>query len=135
MVAEVLVELPVAGHEGSGAMDDKSDLVRSITLLGEKDDAGESGHVVLDRAQGVVKLAGDLLGLLALEEEAHRLDAVGLAGADVLLLTARGDLQAAAAEGGDVADNGADAAVEEAIGEILVGQQTALVAGLGGLSW
>src|SRR6266851_1851712 len=113
-------------------MDDKGDLVGAISFLGEEDDAGEGGDVVFDGAEGMVKVAGDFIGLFALEEEAHRLDAVGLTGADVLLLTACGDLDAAAAEGGDVADDGADAAVAEAVGQVFIAEESALVAGLAG---
>ena len=80
----------------------------------------------------MVETAGDLVGLEPLEVEAHGLDAVGLAGADVLLLAAGGDLDLAAAQGLDVADDGADAAVEQAKGEVFVAEQAALLAGLGG---
>jgi hypothetical protein len=110
--AELFVQLPIGGDQGGGAMNDKSDLVSTITFLDEEDDAGEGGHVVLDGAEGMVQLAGDFVGLLALEEQAHGLDAVGLTGTDVLLLTARGDLETAATEGSDIADDGADTAVE-----------------------
>jgi hypothetical protein len=46
----------------------------------------------------VVAGAGDFLGLLALEEEAHGLDPVGLPRAEVLLLAAAGDFEAATAD-------------------------------------
>ena len=60
----------------------------------------------------MVESAGNLIGFLALEEEANGLYAMGLSGTDVLLLAARGDLDAATAQDGDVADQGAEAAVE-----------------------
>src|SRR5262249_15467349 len=110
--AELLVELPIGGDQGRGATDDEGDLVGAVAFLGQEDDAGEGGHIVFNGAQGMVQGPGDLLGFLALEEEADRLDAVRLTGADVLLLAAAGDREAAAAEGGHVADDGAQAAVE-----------------------
>ena len=112
MAAKLLVELAIGSNQGWGAADDEGDLVGAIAFVGEDDDAGKGCHVVFDGAEGVVQGASDFLGLLALEEEAHGLDAVGLSRADVLLLAAAGDGQAATAESGNVADDGADTAVE-----------------------
>src|SRR5262249_10797151 len=74
---------------------------------------------------------GDLVGLETLEVEADGLDPVGLAGADVLLLAAGRDFDRAAAEGLDIADDGADPAVEQAEREVLIAEQPALIARLG----
>jgi hypothetical protein len=112
LAAELFVELTIGRDQGGGAMNDKCDLVGSISFVGEEDDAGKGGDVVLDGAEGVVEVAGNLVGLLALEEEADGLHAMSLSGADVLLLAACGNLEAAAAQDGDVADEGAEAAVE-----------------------
>src|SRR5260370_33823979 len=57
-----------------------------------------------------------------------------LARSDVLLLSPCGHRDAAAAQDLDVADDGTQATVERAEGEILVGEETALLAGLGGES-
>jgi hypothetical protein len=109
---ELLMELAIGRDQGGGTMNDKRDLVGSISFVGQEDDPGEGGDVVLDGAEGVIENAGNLVGLLALEEEADGLHAMGLSGADVLLLAACGDLEAAAAQDSDVPDEGAEAAVE-----------------------
>ena len=60
------------------------------------------------------------------EKETHGLHAVGLAGADVLLLSAGGNVDLAAAQVLDIADDGTEAAVEQAKGQVLVAEQPAL---------
>src|SRR5215472_18036376 len=80
----------------------------------------------------MVEAPADLVGLEPSEVEAHRLDTGGLAGADVLLLAPGRDRDLATAEGLDIADDSADPAVEQAEGEVLVAEQSALVACLGG---
>jgi hypothetical protein len=67
-----------------------------------------------------------------LQEETHRLDTMRLAGSDVLLLPACGHGHAAVAQDLDVTNDGAKATVEQAEGEILVGEEAALLTGLGG---
>ena len=128
----LVVELAVGCDQGAGAAHDEGDLVVAVALVGEENDTCECRDVVLNGTERVIETAGDLVGLEALEVESHGLDAVSLAGADVLLLTAAGDVDAALAKGLDIAHDGADAAVEQAEGEVLVAEQAALVAGLGG---
>jgi hypothetical protein len=106
---KLFVELTIGRDQGGGPVNDKCDLIGSITFVGEEDDTGEGSDIVLDGAEGVVESTGNLVGLLALEEEADGLHAMGLSGADVLLLAARGDLDAAPAQDGDVADQSAEA--------------------------
>jgi hypothetical protein len=65
-----------------------------------------------------------------LQEQANCLDAMGLARSDVVLLAAGGHLDARAAEDLNVADNGAQAAVEQAEGEVFMGEQASLLARL-----
>ena len=64
------------------------------------------------------------------EEKAHGLDAMCLAGADILLLSAAGDFELATAQGLDIADDGTDAAVEQTERQVLVAEQPSLVASL-----
>ena len=81
----------------------------------------------------MVEPAGDLVGLEPLEVEANGLNAVGLPGADVTLLTAGGDFDLPLAEFLDVADDGADAPQlnsRKARSSWL--SRAALIAGLGG---
>jgi hypothetical protein len=78
----------------------------------------------------MIEPEGDLLRFESLEIEADGLDAVRLSGTDVLLLAAAGHGQSLAAEVLDIADDGAYAAVEEPQGEVLVGEQGALLPGL-----
>src|SRR5215470_7388018 len=80
----------------------------------------------------LIEAACDLVGLEPLEVEAHGLDPVRLPGPDVLLLAAGGDLDPAAAQGPDIANDGPDPAVEQAERQVLVAEQAALLAGLGG---
>ena len=80
----------------------------------------------------VIESAGDLVGLGAQEEQSDRLRAMGQAGSDVLLLAARRNGNAGTAQDQNVADDGAQATVEQAEGEILVREEPALFAGLGG---
>jgi len=56
---------------------------------------------------------------------------MGLAWSDVLLLTTRRDFDVALTEDTDIADDGANAAVEQAEGEVFIAEQAALVAGFG----
>jgi len=67
-----------------------------------------------------------------LEEEMDSLDAMGLAGSDVLLLATGGDHEVLLAEDVNVADDSAKATVEQAKSEILIGDEAALFAGFGG---
>ena len=113
-------------------------------LIGHPRRIGAKRHVVtarLDDAQCLALLllqnsrrsaritgSGDLIPL---EEQAYGLDAMGLAGPDVLLLAARRHRDAAAAQDLDVADDGAQATVEQAEGEVFIGEEAALLAGLG----
>jgi hypothetical protein len=120
--AKLLVELVIGRDQSGGPMNDEGYLINAISLLGQEDHPGEGGDVVFNGAQGVVKGFGDFLRFLALKEEADRLDAMGLAWTDVLLLAAGGDLQVASPEGGDIADDGADAAIEETKSEVLIGE-------------
>ena len=129
---EFAVELAIGGDQGAGAAHDEGDLVVGVALVDEEHDTCKCRDIVLNGAEGVIEPAGDLVGLEPLEVEAHGLDAVGLAGADVLLLAAGGDFDLAAAQGLDIADDGADPAVEQAKGEVLVAEQPALLASLGG---
>jgi hypothetical protein len=128
---EVSKQLPVSGDQDAGALDDEGDLVIAVALAGEEDDTGKGGKVVFDRAEGVIEGTSDLVGLGTQEEESDGLGAMGEAGSDVLLLAAGGNLDAGAAEDLDVADEGAQAAVEQAEGEVFVGKEAALLAGLG----
>jgi hypothetical protein len=66
-----------------------------------------------------------------LEEQADGMSAMSKAGADVLLLTARRDLDTGAAQNLNVADDSAQATVEQAVAEIFVGEESALLTGLG----
>jgi hypothetical protein len=77
----------------------------------------------------MIQTASDLHRLQAFEEQPHGLNAMCLAGADVLLLTSGGDDEALATEPGHIPDEGPDAAVEQAVGQIFVAQQAALLAG------
>ena len=120
------VELAVGRDQRAGAAHDEGDLVIAVALVGEKDDTCECRDVVLNATDRVIETAGDLIGFEALDVESHGLDAVGLAGADVLLLAAGGDGDVAAAQGLDIADDGAQAAVEQAKGQVLVAEQPAL---------
>src|SRR5262249_41850454 len=127
-----VMEFPIGGDQGAGAADHEGDLVVGVAAVGEDHDAREGREVVLDGTEGMVEATGDLVGLEALEIEAYSLNAVSLSRADVPLLTAAGDVDAPFAEGLDIADDGADAAVEQSEGEVLIAEQTALIAGLGG---
>ena len=120
---ELVVQCAVCGDEGTGAADDEGDFVVAIFLFGEENDAGEGAAVVLDGGERVIESAGDLVGFEASEEESHGLNAVGLPGTDVLLLAARRNFDATFAEDADIANDGADAAIEEAVGEIFVAEQ------------
>ena len=74
----------------------------------------------------MVQTTGDFVGLQSLQIETHGLDTMGLAGSDVLLLAAAGDVDFGATQGLDVAYDGADPTVEQAIREVLVAEQPAL---------
>src|SRR5208282_1100326 len=132
LVSEFMVQFPIGGDEGAGPADDEGDLVVGVASVGEDHDASKGREIVLDGAEGMVETAGDLVGLEPLKVEAYGLNAVGLAGADVLLLTAGGDFDPPLSEGLDIADDGADPAVEQSEGEILIAEQPALIACLGG---
>ena len=132
LVAELVVEFAIGGDQGAGAADHEGDLVVGVAAVGEEHDASEGREVVLDGAESMVEPAGDLVGLEALQVEANGLNAVGLSGTDVPLLTACGDFDAPFAEFLDVADDGADAAVEQSVGEVFIAEQAALVACFGG---
>src|SRR5262249_11344716 len=80
----------------------------------------------------VIESAGDLVGFEALDIESHGLDTVSLAGADVLLLAAGGNGDVATTQRLDIADDGAEAAVEQSEGKVLVAEQPALFPRLGG---
>jgi hypothetical protein len=124
------IKLAVCGYQDIGASNDKSDLVIAITVVCQQRDATEGSDVVLDRAEGMIKPLGDFASLMALEKELHCLDAMGLPGSDVLLLSPRGNDQTFVAEVFDVADDGSGAAVEQPIGEVLVTEQSTLFASL-----
>src|SRR5262249_21721251 len=121
-------ELAVGSNEGVGAAHHEGDLVVSVALVGEDDDACKRINIVFNGAEGVIEPAGDLVGFEALKEEAHRLNPVGLGRSDVLLLAAGGDFDLAAAQGSDLADDRADPTVEQAEGEVLRAEQSSLVA-------
>jgi hypothetical protein len=129
---EVLEELAIGGDEDAGAAQEKSDLVIFVAFLDEQGDTGKSRNVVFDGGERMIKSGGDLVGFVALEVKANGLDAMGLSGADVLLLSARGDFDVAFAKRLDIANDGADAAIEESVGEVFVAEQTALIACFGG---
>ena len=120
------VEFAVGRDQRAGAAHDEGDLVIAIALVGEKNDTCECRDVVLNATDCVIEPAGDLVGFEALDVESHGLDAVGLARADVLLLAAGGNGDVAATQGLDIADDGAEAAVEQAEGKVLVAEQPAL---------
>src|SRR5271165_2393967 len=108
------VKLAVGGDQGTRAAHDEGDLVIPVALVGEKNDTCECRDVVFNATDCVIELARDLIGFEALDVESDGLDAVGLAGANVLLLAAGGDGDVAAAQGVDIADDGDEAAVEQA---------------------
>src|SRR5262249_34662226 len=94
--------------------------------------ACKSCDIVLDGSEGNVDAPGRPVRLESLRVDAHGLNAVGLAGTDVLLLAPGRDGDLAPAQGPDIADDGADPAVEQAEGEVLIAEESALVARLGG---
>ena len=128
---ELRVKLAIGGNQRGGAANDKGDLVIGVPLVGEDNYTCECSYVVLNGAESVIQSASDFVGLEALEVETHSLDPVGLAGADVPLLAAAGDFDLAAAQGLNIAHDGADTAVEQAKRQVLVAEQPALLAGLG----
>jgi len=129
---EVLEELAIGGDEDAGAAQEKSDLVIFVAFLHEQSDSGKSRNVVFDGGERMIKSSGDLVGFVALEIETNGLNAMGLSGPDVLLLAARGDFDVALAKCLDIANDGADAAIEQSVGEIFVAEQAALIARFGG---
>src|SRR6266481_6661675 len=131
LVLEFGVQFPIGGNQGAGAADHEGDLVVGVAAVGEDHDAREGREIVLDGAEGMVETACDLVGLEPLEVEAYGLNAVGLSGADVPLLTAGGDFDPPLEEGLDIADDGADPAVEQSEGEVLIAEQAALIACFG----
>jgi hypothetical protein len=130
LVLKVAVELAIGGDQGAGAAHDKRDLVISIALVHEDHNACKCRDIVFNRAEGVIQPPGNLIGLVPQKEETHRLDAVCLAGADILLLSAAGDFELTTAQGLDVTDDGTHAAVEQTEREVLVAEQSSLVASL-----
>jgi len=96
LVLEFVVEFPISGHERAGTADHEGDLVASIALVDEDHNTCKYRDIVLDGTEGMIEAAGDLVGLETSKVEAHGLDAMGLAGADVLLLAAGGDFNLAA---------------------------------------
>jgi len=130
LALEVGEELPVSRYQDTGAVDKEGDLVIAVALADEEDDPRERGEIVFDGGQAMVKPVRDLVGLLPLQEQPHRLGAMRLAGSDVLLLAARGHLDAPSAQDLDVAHDGAQATIEQAESEIFVGEEAVLLAGL-----
>ena len=106
----------------------EGDLVIGVTLIDENHDTCKRRDIVLNRAQSVVQLPGDLIGLVTQKEKAHGLNAMGLAGPDILLLPTAGHLQVAAAQGLDIADDRSNSTIEETKRQILIAEQAALVA-------
>ena len=103
--------------EGGGNPDGEGDLQGLKPLTGQEEDAGEVLEVAFDGVEGVVVGSGDFLGLLAFGPVADGLAFVGDGRADVLLLAAGGDDDAARGlEMLDVAANGAHIAGQE-VGE------------------
>ena len=90
---EFAEELAIGGDQGTGAADHEGDLIVAITLGHEERNTCECGDIVLNGTEGMIQPTSDLVGLESLEIETHGLDAVGLARADVLLLTAGGDFE------------------------------------------
>ena len=76
----------------------------------------------------MVQSPGDLIGLVTHQKKPHGLHAVCLAGADVLLLSPAGDLELAAAQGLDIADDGTHSAVKQTERQVLIAEQPSLVA-------
>ena len=131
LVLEFAVELAIGRDQGGGAVHDEGDLVVRVALVNEKDDTCKCRDVVFNRTERVVQPPRDLIGLVTQQKETHRLHPVGLARADILLLSAARNLELAA-QVLDIADDGTNAAVEETKGKILVAEQPSLVVCLGG---
>ena len=91
--------------------------------------------VILYRStEGVIEAACDFVGLQPLEGKSQQgLDPVGLARANVLLLAGArlGSFDTALPEGIDIADDGADPAIEQTESEVLITEQALLVTSLG----
>ena len=130
-VTVLVEELAIGCDQWTGPAHDEGDLVVAVALVDQECNTCECGNVVFNGAERMIETACDLVGLQPLEIKADGLDAVGLPGADILLLAAAGDLDTALPEGIDIADDGPDAAIEQSEGEVLVTEQAVLVAGLG----
>jgi hypothetical protein len=112
LVAEFLVELPISGHQGWGALQDEGVFLVAIAFMGQGDNTCKCMDIILYCRERVIQAAGDLLGFEALEEQADGLNAMGLSGSHILLLAAGGDDQAASAQGQDIAHHRPETAVE-----------------------
>ena len=132
LVLEIAVELAIGGDQGGGAAHDEGDLVIGVGLVDEDHDTCKCRDVVLDRAERVVQPPGGLIRLMTQEKEAHCLHAVRLAGANILLLSAAGNFQLTAAQVLDIANDGTNSAVEQTKGQVLIAEQSSLVACLSG---
>jgi hypothetical protein len=125
-LGELLGQLTIRRHQGTGTADDEGDLVVAVAAVGQQGDTPKGREVVLDGTERMIKATRDLHGLVAFEKKTHGLDAMRLSRPDVLLLTSGGDDESLTAQLLDVADDCPHAAVEESIGEVFVAQQAAL---------
>src|SRR5262249_21158728 len=128
LLLEFTIEIGIGGDRRRGTAHHEGDLVIGVTLVGENHNTCKSRDIVLNRAKCVVELPGDLIGLVTQKEEAHGLNAMGLAGPDILLLPTSGHFNFAAAQGLDIADDDSNSAIEETKRQIFMADQATLVA-------
>ena len=76
----------------------------------------------------MVQTAGDLVGLETLDVKTYGLNPMGLTRSNILLSATGGDVELAAADGLDVANNDTDPTVKQLKRQVLVAEQPALFA-------
>ena len=132
LTPELVKKLTIGDDQRAGAAHDEGDLVIAVPLADQERNTCERSDIVLYGTESVVEASGDFIGLQPLKVETDGLNTVCLARANVLLLAAAWNFDTSLPEGIDVADDGADPAIEETESKVLVTEQAVLIAGLGG---
>jgi hypothetical protein len=122
----LVVKLAISGDERARSTDNKGDLVIGITPADENNNTRKGCDVVLYGSEGMIQMAGDLVGLETLDLKAYGLNPMGLTRSDIVLLATGGDVQLVAADSLDIANYGTDPTVKQPKRQILVAEQLAL---------